>query len=57
MLVDVDDEVLHCRVRPEAADALGVHLRAEGEDVILSEERSRNFTLLVICDPGPQNQS
>ncbi len=57
VLVDADDEVLHRRVRPEAADALGVHLRAEGEDVILSEERSRNITLLVIRDPGAQNQS
>lgn len=38
VFVDADDEALHRWVRPEASDALGVHLRAEGEDVILSDE-------------------
>lgn len=46
--VDADDEALHLRVRPEAADALGVDLRAGGEDVILSEETQTNLTLLLI---------
>lgn len=46
--MDADDEALHLRVGPEAADALGVDLRAEGEDVILSEETQTNLTLLLI---------
>lgn len=48
VLVDADDEALHRWVRPEAADALGVLLCAGGEDVVLSEERSTNITLVLI---------